>query len=421
MSNNYINTSHLKKVTTYPFAVKFISPALLFSIFSLFFSSCDSTKRNKLPEDEIFKGQIKSLTELRYTGHDNLGKIVEEEFEGKTIIYFDKSGLITKKEYYNTETGVYPTSADNYYYDSIGLLTKMMSSGEECQWLYYYDDANKIIEKNKYGNNGFLKNKHSYQYNNKNQLSQETYFDSDGKLITTQYDYYNSGNLVRQTFSFGSNFAKKEWHHFGYDKKGILIYDTMVADGVEGVEGELEHVSKYNYTFDNVGNVVKKIRLIQFKGFDIQNMYFVQIFNRSIEYYEKPDIISDSLRALQKFDFKYLSFLYTLLWIPSLFLIPKFIGMKRNIGWKWSLFFTISLTWIGGALLTLISQPLNKPRRVKLNKILGTIGIFLLLANIYVMTKNENYNLIGLIQLGGIIMYCLDGSKNVNSIEKIEE
>ena len=95
--------------------------------------------------------------------------------------------------------------------------------------------------------------------------------------------------------------------------------------------------------------------------------------------------------------------------------------MKRNIGWKWSLFFTISLTWIGGALLTLISQPLNKPRRVKLNKILGTIGIFLLLANIYVMTKNENYNLIGLIQLGGIIMYCLDGSKNVNSIEKIEE
>lgn len=418
MSNNYMNTSHLKKVTTYSFAVKFISPALLFSIFSLFFSGCDSTKRNKLPEDEIFKGQIKSLTELRYSGHDNLGKIVEEEFEGKTIIYFDKSGLITKKEYYSTETGVYPTSADHYYYDSIGLLTKMISSVEECQWLYYYDDANKIIEKNKYGNNGFLKNKHSYQYNNKNQLSQETYFDSDGKLITTQYDYYKSGNLVRQTFSFGSNFAKKEWHHFGYDKKGILIYDTML---VNGVDGELENVSKYNYTFDNVGNVVKKIRLIQFKGSEIQYMYFVQIFNRSIEYYEKPHIISDSLRALQKFDFKYLSFLFTLLWIPSLFLIPKYIGMKRNIGWKWSLFFTIFLTWIGGALLTLISQPLHKPRRVKLNKILGTVSIFLLLANIYVMTKNENYNLIGLIQLGAIIMYCLDGSNNVNSIEKIKE
>jgi hypothetical protein len=103
-----------------------------------------------------------------------------------------------------------------------------------------------------------------------------------------------------------------------------------------------------------------------------------------------------------------------LLWFPSLYLIPKYIGVKRHIGWKWSLFFTISLTWIGGLLLSLLSMPLNKSRKIKTNKILGLLFVFVLVMNLYVMTKaDRNFNFIGCIINGGLIIYCLDGSKDI--------
>jgi hypothetical protein len=81
-----------------------------------------------------------------------------------------------------------------------------------------------------------------------------------------------------------------------------------------------------------------------------------------------------------------------ILWVPSLYLIPKYLGTKRQIGWKYSLFFTIFLTWIGGLILTLFSRPIQKSRRVGLNKIMGILGIVASLNSLYTMNNEKNYS-----------------------------
>jgi hypothetical protein len=57
--------------------------------------------------------------------------------------------------------------------------------------------------------------------------------------------------------------------------------------------------------------------------------------------------------------------IFPIFWLLGTYLIPKYIGLRRNIGWKWSLFFTFIFTWIGGLILTLLSQKKGKkPRKL---------------------------------------------------------
>jgi hypothetical protein len=109
-----------------------------------------------------------------------------------------------------------------------------------------------------------------------------------------------------------------------------------------------------------------------------------------------------------------------ILWVPSLYLIPKHLGTKRQIGWKYSLFFTIVFTWIGGLVLTLISRPIAKQRRVGLNRILGVIGAVGLLNNIYMIEKEKNYDFSNLYVFVGfvvLVVYCFDNSKKIETPE----
>lgn len=119
-------------------------------------------------------------------------------------------------------------------------------------------------------------------------------------------------------------------------------------------------------------------------------------------------------------DTNILFMIIAILWVPSVYLIPKYLGRNRQIGWKYSLFFTIVFTWIGGLVLTLISRPITKQRRVGLNRILGVIGAVGLLNNIYMIEKEKNYDFSNLYVFVGfvvLVVYCFDNSKKIETPE----
>jgi hypothetical protein len=113
-----------------------------------------------------------------------------------------------------------------------------------------------------------------------------------------------------------------------------------------------------------------------------------------------------------------------IIWVSSLYLIPKYIGLRRNIGWKWSLFFTLNFTWIGGLIITLLSQKKGKKPRKIINNILGS---FFMLGVVFQLSKllkiNEYYinywDYLPVIQGLGLAIYCFsrnDGVPNSDTI-----
>jgi hypothetical protein len=105
------------------------------------------------------------------------------------------------------------------------------------------------------------------------------------------------------------------------------------------------------------------------------------------------------------------------LYVVAAVVIAYFLGKKRHIGPKWSLFFSVFLTPIIGLLLTAISpnQDAHGPKPSKFKTILGWIMVVffvLMFVNIILSSQNQDippFSLlmvnVGLIGLG---MYFVD-------------
>jgi hypothetical protein len=117
-------------------------------------------------------------------------------------------------------------------------------------------------------------------------------------------------------------------------------------------------------------------------------------------------------------------FLLLICWLLGFYLIPKYIGTKRNIGWKWSLFFTFILTWIGGLIVTLLSQKKGKKPRKIINNILGALFMLSVVLQLSKLLKINEYSInywdyIYVIQRLGIAMYCFSRANEVPNSDTI--
>lgn len=118
-------------------------------------------------------------------------------------------------------------------------------------------------------------------------------------------------------------------------------------------------------------------------------------------------------------------FLIAICWPLGLYLIPKYIGTKRNIGWKWSLFFTFFLTWIGGLIVTLLSQKKGKKPRKIINNIIGAFFMLSVLFPLSKLLKTNDYYInywdyYPVIQGLGLAFYCLSSSNDVQVRDNTE-
>jgi hypothetical protein len=108
----------------------------------------------------------------------------------------------------------------------------------------------------------------------------------------------------------------------------------------------------------------------------------------------------------------------------GIYLIPKYIGLGRNIGWKWSLFFTFVFTWIGGLILTLFSQKKGKKPRKIINNILGSLYMAGVLIQLSKLLKINEYSInywdyLPVIQGLGLAIYCFSRNDEMPNSDTI--
>jgi len=118
-------------------------------------------------------------------------------------------------------------------------------------------------------------------------------------------------------------------------------------------------------------------------------------------------------------------FLFIICWPLGLYLIPKYIGSKRNIGRNWSLFFTFIFTWVGGLIITLLSQKKGKKPRKIINNILGAVFMLSVVFQLSKLLKTNEYDInywdyYPVIQGLGLAFYCFSRSNDVHITDNTE-
>jgi hypothetical protein len=93
-----------------------------------------------------------------------------------------------------------------------------------------------------------------------------------------------------------------------------------------------------------------------------------------------------------------------LFFATSVYIIPKYLGAKRNIGIFWSAIFTIILTPAGGLFMTLISKSKPNPPSYKTNLVFGFIYLISLGG---ILSKNTDaLSSVQLVQIISLMIYC---------------
>jgi len=91
-------------------------------------------------------------------------------------------------------------------------------------------------------------------------------------------------------------------------------------------------------------------------------------------------------------------------YLIGVYMIPKYLGSKRNIGIFWSSIFSIIMTPIGGLFMTMISRTKPNPPRHKTNLVFGFICVISLGL---VLTKSRDTTFFAqLLQNIALIIYC---------------
>jgi hypothetical protein len=116
--------------------------------------------------------------------------------------------------------------------------------------------------------------------------------------------------------------------------------------------------------------------------------------------------------------------IFPIVWLLGTYLIPKYIGLRRNIGWKWSLFFTFIFTWIGGLILTLLSQKKGKKPRKIINNILGALFMLSVVFQLSKLLKINEYSInywdyLPVIQGLGLAIYCFSRNDEMPNSDTI--
>lgn len=200
---------------------------------------------------EMIVGEEKTIRDRKTWEYDNKGRKIDHTRyrEGDPVIIYQ------------------------YEYDQEGNMTKeirkLPDGTIDYETVNVYEAGNHI-EKNGYFNSQ-LNDKWIFQYDEEGNRIKEGHAGADGVIYERfVYTYDESGNKIQELRYRGEGDYDNKIT-FEYDDQGNLIEEVQMI----GSEEVIQTIS-YDYTYDNKGNWVKKIRLLDGDG--------MQKIERSYEY-----------------------------------------------------------------------------------------------------------------------------------------
>lgn len=201
-----------------------------------------------------------SLTKFWYTN----GKMIKQEDHNndKSIDYtiFEYDGkLVTRST--TTSTAANREFIVERKYDKkhneiehIAFWNKML----DAKWIMKYDSKGNVIEKEYFDRSGKLDRLEKFDIDYRKQKVTVQEFDKEGKASDyySTFEFDNLGNRTKHELIYTTK-KYSSCTKFEYDKKGNLLryYSCNPND-------KNHNTVVYNYTFDSVGNIIKREEII---------------------------------------------------------------------------------------------------------------------------------------------------------------
>jgi hypothetical protein len=239
-------------------------------------------------------GDIKSIVETTYQATVKFGEPVKTNnvYDKKELLFNDSGYKSVDKKKYST---IY------YEYDNHNNLlveTKKDSDGNQMmKFINKYNDNDKLIEVETFGNGEDLFEKSKYEYEGNKRISNS--YDKEGEFNSRWVDVLNEKNSVIQSFNYDKNGQLKlEWK-FNFDERGNKTQDVLVKspypsqNQIEIKEynekNEIIKISIYNYENTPVSNFTFKYKYDEKNNWINKIMYnqegsAIQITERNITY-----------------------------------------------------------------------------------------------------------------------------------------
>ncbi len=233
----------------------------------------------------LLQGSIQSIKESTYMAAFRDGRMVKGEkardsIDTEDVFYhFNIDGNLTETVHYDLEGSVVKRAS--LIYDKNGVLQELIDSndnGIEYRTVYLSEKNGKIIGRKNYYKNDFLLDVYIYVFDkNGNCIGHDSY-DKDGNItgssvyilnekgVETEFLHYGfSGKLLSREFSYYDDNGKlyqRVAYLNGQIHKIIYRFDSRKNPTEEIVyksKNTIEKHRKYQYSFDALGNWVKKV------------------------------------------------------------------------------------------------------------------------------------------------------------------
>lgn len=215
----------------------------------------------------VTKSHTDKENSLKYTyDYDSVGRLIRQEIQnlsgthvGSTEVNYDVRNNVTKvasefggfvatDEYmYSSNSGA--TDAATFAKDN--LISRYKINGSKTVD-YYYDDLNRLVEKNLRLNNIPILTNYSYVASNRGSVYTTTQLASES-LDNIKYSYYYDkvGNItrIRTSDTLDDTTINENYRTYEYDNKNQLTKEVNASNGVTT-----------NFTYDSLGNITKKVQ-----------------------------------------------------------------------------------------------------------------------------------------------------------------
>jgi len=256
----------------------------------------------------LLKGPVHSIKESTYKAVFRDGRILKgaktrDSIDTEDVFYhFNEDGNLTEIVYYDLEGA--EVKKESLTYNKNGVVQELLNihkHGVEYRTVYLSDENGKIIGQKNYYKRDFFLDVYIDVFDKKgNYIGHESY-DEDGNITGScvyilnekgaeiEFLHYgSSGRLLSRAFSYyddnGKLFERVSYNNCQIHKI-IYRFDSQKNPTEEIVyksKNTIEEHRKYQYSFDALGNWVKKVIY--------KNGIPVKIVEREIKHYQSTDI-----------------------------------------------------------------------------------------------------------------------------------
>jgi hypothetical protein len=233
------------------------------------------------------KGRVKNLKEVQFNVSQDIlytyGQIRESTTKGSdTYVFSDKGNTIEHSSYW--ENGMLHFKKI-FFYDSYGRVMESTSYNKKEKVIgktnYHYDKSGYFIEDLSFASDGSVKRKNISRYDVIKNQTEETCFNSSDKIDSKYLTKFGGSGNPFEYFEIGKSGKVLFESTYRYDKNNNLI-ETITIDS----KGYLLARLVNQYTFDSVGNWIKKITyLMDMSNAIHKNDRPLEIQIRTFEYF----------------------------------------------------------------------------------------------------------------------------------------